>query len=238
MNDTPLDDLNTQLAAIPPVSYPLDETPEAAFEHSRRLGLVAAICCEGFRRHGLTAVLVGGGVIEFMLPGAYTTPDIDLVVSRRWLRPPRDLVDEVFGQLGFRSNGARHWVRDGWFVEVPDWEITDPTVTVQVGGHQLEMVLPEVVLVGRLVEFDQTGHTGHGAQALLMLDVLGSAIDDVALGRLAASERVNDVLDAFRALLAAPERPTITDERLVRVREELLDRRRDQATRRQEEGGA
>lgn len=97
MNDTPLDDLNTQLAAIPPVSYPLDETPEAAFEHSRRLGLVAAICCEGFRRHGLTAVLVGGGVIEFMLPGAYTTPDIDLVVSRRWLRPPRDLVDEVFG---------------------------------------------------------------------------------------------------------------------------------------------
>jgi len=135
-------------------------------------------------------------------------------------------------------NGARHWVRDGWFVEVPDWEITDPTVTVQVGGHQLEMVLPEVVLVGRLVEFDQTGHTGHGAQALLMLDVLGSAIDDVALGRLAASERVNDVLDAFRALLAAPERPTITDERLVRVRDELLARRRDQATRRQEEGGA
>jgi len=116
MNDTRFDDLNTQLAAIPPVSYPLDETPEAAFEHSRRLGLVAAICCEGFRRHGLTAVLVGGGVIEFMLPGAYTTPDIDLVVSRRWLRPPRDLVDEVFGQLGFRSKrgtslGARRVVR-------------------------------------------------------------------------------------------------------------------------------
>lgn len=77
------DDLNQQLAAIPPVSYPLDDTPDAAYEHSTQLGTVAAICCEAFRRHGLYAVLVGGGVIEFVLPGAYTTPDIDLVVSQR-----------------------------------------------------------------------------------------------------------------------------------------------------------
>ena len=105
-----LADLNDQLASIPRVSYPLDETSEAAFEHSMRLGEVAAVCCEAFRRHGLSAVLVGGGVIEFVLPGAYTTPDIDLVVSRDWLRPPRDVVDQVFRKIGFLSNGARHWV--------------------------------------------------------------------------------------------------------------------------------
>ena len=131
--------------------------------------------------------------------------------------------------------------RDGWFVEVPDWDITDPTTTVQVAGHDLQMVLPEVVLVGRLVEFDQTGHTGHGAQALLMLDVLGTKIDEQALGRLSAAERVVDVLEAFRDFLNNPERPNITDAILRRMRDDLLAQRRRRAADRHaesEEGGA
>ena len=99
--------------------------------HSKQLSAVAAICCEAFRRHGLRAVLVGGGVIEFMMPGAYTTPDIDLVVSSGWLQPPLSAVNEVFEAIGFHSAGSRHWIREGWFVEVPDFDITDPTVTVE-----------------------------------------------------------------------------------------------------------
>lgn len=238
MNEPSLDDLNQELAAIPPVSYPLEETPEAAFEHSVRMGQVAAICCEAFRRRGLHAVLVGGGVIEFVLPGAYTTPDIDLVVSRRSLQPPRPLVDAVFRDIGFSPNGARHWVRDGWFVEVPDWDITDPTTTVVVNGHELQMVLPEVVLIGRLVEFDQTGHTGHATQALLMLTVLDD-IDEAALARLAAQERVEDFLAFFRELAASPQRPTIDDAFLRSKRDEILqERQRVAAERRaQREGG-
>ena len=70
------------------------------------------------------------------------------------------LVNDVFETIGFHSAGSRHWIRDGWFVEVPDFDITDPTVTVEVVGHALTMVIPESVLIARLVESDQTGHTG------------------------------------------------------------------------------
>jgi hypothetical protein len=160
------------------------------------------------------------------------------VVSRRSLKPPRPLVDAVFHDIGFSPNGARHWVRDGWFVEVPDWDITDPTTTVVVNGHELQMVLPEVVLIGRLVEFDQTGHTGHATQALLMLSVLDD-IDEGALARLAAQERVEDFLAFFRALAASPTRPIINDAFLRTKRDEILqERRRVAAERRaQREGG-
>ena len=171
-------------------------------------------------------VLVGGGVIEFVLPGAYTTPDIDLVVSRQWLRTPRILVDQVFREIGFQSTGARHWVRDGWFVEDSDYEITDPTMFVEVAGHQMEMVLPEVVLVGRLVEYDQTGHTGHAAQALLMLDVLGTTLNEPELSRMATVECVQDVLSALRTLLSDPERPQVTDTLLRELRDGIHARRR------------
>jgi len=63
---------------------------------------------------------------------------------------------------------------------------------VEFAGHRLEMVIPEVVLVGRLVEYDQTGHTGHATQALLMLDILGPTINEQELGRMAKVERVED----------------------------------------------
>lgn len=153
------------------------------------------------------------------------------------MQAPRRLIDEVFRKIGFEPNGARHWVRNGWFVEVPHWEITDPTMVVQVGGHDLPMVLPESVLVGRLVEYDQTGHTGHGAQALLMLDVLDGSIDEVVLKRLASAERVEDVLAAFRELLGATRGRMITDDLLRSVRDKILDRRRQLAQERRQGGG-
>ena len=160
MTSPDVHDLREQLATLPAATYPIDESTAGAVAHSKQLSAVAAICCEAFRRHGLRAVLVGGGVIEFLMPGAYTTPDIDLVVSREWLKPPQSLVNDVFETIGFHSAGSRHWIRDGWFVEVPDFDITDPTVTVEVVGHALTMVIPESVLIARLVESDQTGHTG------------------------------------------------------------------------------
>lgn len=225
MTNPLFDDLRKQLAELAPVVYPLDDSTEQAVAHSIQLGTVAAICCEAFRRVGLTAVLVGGGVIEFLLPGAYTTPDIDLVVSREWLRPPRELVNQVFLEIGFEPSGGRHWIRGGWFVEVPDYEITDPTMLVEVAGHQMQMVLPEVVLVGRLVEYDQTGHTGHAAQALLMLDTLAGTLNEPELARMAAVERVQDVLAAFRTLLHSPVPPMITDTLLGEIRAQIQGRR-------------
>jgi hypothetical protein len=100
------------------------------------------------------------------------------------------------------------------------------------------MVLPEVVLIGRLVEFDQTGHTGHATQALLMLSVLDD-IDEAALARLAAQERVEDFLAFFRELAASPERPIIDDAFLRTKRDEVLQARQRVAAERraQREGG-
>jgi hypothetical protein len=221
-----LNDLREQLAELEPVVYPLDESPEQAVAHSVKLGTVAAICCEAFRRHGLWAVLVGGGVIELLLPGAYTTPDIDLVISQQWLRPPRPLVDHVFKELGFERQGARHWVRDGWFVEVPGFEITDPTTTVDIAGHQLDIVLIESVLVGRLVEYDQTGHTGHATQALMILEILGNTLNESELSRMARIEGVQDVLDSLRAFLRDRARTMVTDAVLREIRDNIHLRRR------------
>lgn len=39
----------------------------------------------------------------------------------------------------------------------------------------------KVVLVGRFVELGQTGHTGRGAQAALLLQALGDSWDDALL---------------------------------------------------------
>ena len=219
------DDLREQLASLPPVTYPLDESPEGAIAHSRQITTVAAICCEAFRRYGLKAVLVGGGVIEFMMPGAYTTPDIDLVVSRERLKPPRALVSDVFSAIGFHPSGARHWVRDGWFVEVPDFDITDPTMVVEVAGHKLTMVVPESILIARLVEYDQTGHTGHATQAFMMLSVLSEALDDAELTRMAKTEGVYDLLLAARAFLARPQHPMLTDSSLRHLRDSVRAQR-------------
>ncbi len=225
MTSADTQDLREQLAKLPAATYPIDASTTGAIAHSKQLAAVAAICCEAFRRRGLRAVLVGGGVIEFMMPGAYTTPDIDLVVSHNWLKPPRSLVNTVFESIGFHSAGSRHWIRGGWFVEVPDFDITDPTVTVEVAGHTMTMVVPESVLVARLVEFDQTGHTGHATQALMMLAVLEDTLDADLLLKLAQSERVDDLLTAARALVAQPEQPTLTDALLRELRERVRSAR-------------
>ena len=43
--------------------------------HARRLTIVSTPLCEAFRRHGLSAMLVGGSALEFHAPGAYVTGD-------------------------------------------------------------------------------------------------------------------------------------------------------------------
>ena len=213
-------DLVTRLEAAAALADPHDLAPAHATQHAKQLIAVAAVCCEAFRRAGLHAVLVGGGAIEFHLPGAYTTPDIDLVVAnRQWLQPRREDVGRVFSALGFVASGSRHWVRGALYVEVPHWDVTDPFDSIIVDGYHLAVIRPEVVLVGRLVEFDQTAHTGHGLQALLMLGLLAGTLQQELLTKLAEREQVVDTMAALRAML--PERgfPTVTDADLRAVRD-------------------
>lgn len=100
------------------------------------------------------------------------------------------------------------------------------------------MVLPEVVVIGRLVEFYQPDHTGHATQSLLMLGALDD-IDAAALARLAAQKRVEDVLAFFRALAAAPSHSIINDAFYRTKRDEIQQERQRVAAecRAQREGG-
>jgi hypothetical protein len=63
----------------------------------------------------------------------------------------------------------------------------------------------EVVLVGRLVEFDQTGHTGHGSQAVAMLRVFAGQLDESLLAALLRRERADRVYQALLDLAGADE---------------------------------
>jgi hypothetical protein len=203
--------------------------PLTAREHAEQLTVVSALVCSAFRRVGLWAVLVGGGVIEVHAPGAYTTFDIDLVISRHGVAPRRDELDDVFRALGFAKQAARHWTRGEVLIEVPGWEVDDPTEELRIGPHVLEMVCKEAVLVGRLVEYEQTGHTGHAAQAILMLRVLGEALNRERLDQLVAREHVEDAYAAAREIASWPPERHITNRVLQEARDRWQARRRQQA---------
>lgn len=149
-----LDDLRGELDAVL-----TDAAVSEPASHPRLHTLACAIISEALRRHGMEATLVGGGAIEFHAPGVYFTDDLDLVVEPRTVTPHRTLLTAVFTTLGFIESG-RHWVRGGLFVEVPGSYLEDPFEEYPVGPYTLRVVKKEAVLVGRLVELDQTGHTG------------------------------------------------------------------------------
>ena len=221
-------DLRTALEALPAAPMGAAEEVAVAAGMTERMTLAAAIVSEAFRRVGLTATLVGGGVIAMHLPGAYVTSDIDLVVeSRSGIAPSRESLGAVFASLGFEKRGGRHWIRGDLLVEVPGSDLTDPVDTVMIAGFTLRTVRIESLLVGRLVEFDQTGHTGHGAQAFVILSVLRSSLDEALLAELARRERVVDLLAALREIAEGEDADDrIDDAALVALRERVRAERR------------
>lgn len=190
-----LDDLKSGIGTI--LS---DESLREPAAHSERMTLLVATISEALRRRGMVATLVGGGAVEFYAPEVYVTYDIDLVVESVSGVLDRGRLDAAFGDLGFTRQG-RHWVRDDVFVEVPGSYLEDPFEQHRVGPYTLRVVRPEVVLVGRLVEFDQTGHTGHGAQAALLLQAMGDNWDDGLLRDLLSRERCGNVFGAIKRIV-------------------------------------
>lgn len=199
MQRPPLEDLNSGIGAI--LS---DASLREPIAHSERLTLLVAIISEALRRRGMVATLVGGGAIEFYAPEGYVTHDIDLVVETLRGLMDRAMLDAAFSDLGFTKQG-RHWVREDVYVEVPGSYLEDPFEQHQVGPYTIRVVRPEVVLVGRLVEFDQTGHTGHGAQAALLLQTMGDSWDEVLLRDLLARERCGNVYNALVRIVESGE---------------------------------
>lgn len=171
--------------------------------HVERLTVTTAIVSEALRRIGCIAMLVGGGAIEFYAPEAYLTQDVDLVVEGPPGIPIREQLSTVFELLGFAKLSGRHWEREGMLVEVPGHAIEDPYIQVAVGDYQLNVIRLEVVLVGRIVEFEQTGHTGHAAQAILLLRAVGDTLNPELFARLLQRERVESAYVALSALAAS-----------------------------------
>lgn len=226
--EAPLGDLRHSVDAV--LADPALQEPTA---HTERMALLVALLSEALRRYGMVATLVGGGALEFYAPGGYVTYDIDLVVQSQRGLLDRETLDSVFGRLGFDRRG-RHWVREDVFIEVPGTYMEDPVEQHQVGPYSIRVVKPEVVLVGRLVEFDQTGHTGHGAQAVLLLRVMGAGFDRTLLDGLLRRERCERVYTTLRQI-AESDAP-VTDSDLRATWEELHDGDRLHGIEESEEG--
>jgi hypothetical protein len=200
MTDIDLSDLRQTLDAIAADSTLQDDT-----QHARRLVLITALLSEAFRRYECRATLMGG-VVEGL--GKSST---------------RLVLDPVFAALGFKKLPARHWAREDVFVEVPGSLLEDPVEETQVGPYRLRVVVKEAVIVGRIVEYDQTGNLPHARQAILLLQALGNRIDQAVLADLLRRERAAAAYEVLRAFADRPE-VTVTDEALIEAREQLRKR--------------
>lgn len=187
--------------------------------HIERLTLTVAIVSEALRAVGCRTLLVGGGAIEFYAPDAYLTRDVDLVVEDPSGAPVRERLATTFDALGFTKLSGRHWERNDLLVEVPGHRIDDPFIEVTVGPYRLNVVRLEVVLVGRVVEFDQTGHTGHAAQAVLLLRAAPDALDRELLQTLVRKERSER---AFATLEDLAKSDTLVTDAILRNLHERL----------------
>lgn len=88
---------------------------------------------------------MGGGAIEIYAPGAYTTSDLDFVVSQRVGVSFDEATTRAFDGLGFEPSG-RHWVRRDLFVEIPSTDLADPVEIFAVGPLSLRVLRKESVL--------------------------------------------------------------------------------------------
>lgn len=122
-------------------------------------------------------VLVGGAAVELFTNGGYTTGDLDFVGSV----PPA--VARALLDAGFERRG-RHWVHEGaeLFVEFPDTTLhpSGPPRVVRRHGHEVRVISPEALLADRLAAWTFWRSSVDAGNALLLLQAVGSEMDDEA----------------------------------------------------------
>ncbi|MBB4638185.1 hypothetical protein [Longimicrobium terrae] len=197
------------MSAAPPLANDdlrgaLEEAWYSDREHVERMTFSAAIISTALDRSGLRATLVGGGALEFHVPDAYRTSDLDFVVERG----TRETINDVFLSLGLRRSG-RHWVRDDLFVEVPGNYMEEPADEVSVGPFTLRVITKEALLAERIVGFRYWKYWGHGTQAIEMLRGFGDSLDEEFLRNALRKEGANDALDLLRAISDSGETITL-----------------------------
>lgn len=172
--------------------------------HVERLALAAAILQTALREAGMEATLVGGGAVEFYIPDAYTTSDIDLVVERR----TREAIHEVFTGLGLTRQG-RHWVRGDLFVEVPGNYMGELTEEFPVGPMTLRVVRREFVLADRIVGYRHWKYWAYGLEAIEMLRAFRGRMDDGILRAYLKKEGSEDTYDLLAGLMESNQPLTL-----------------------------
>lgn len=208
--------LRERLALLREADAPVEgEHPGVA--KARRMTVIAAIIYEALRRRRLDAMLVGGGVIQFHLPGAYATDDIDMpIATQSGLAPASGDVAAVFQELGFVRGSARHWTlgegADAVLVEVPGSQLDAPSDLVTLSEElHLRVAKIEYVLVGRVAEFHNTGNAAHALQAVLMLRLLSSSLDVQLLHQMVRADSLDEAYAALRDLADRPGEVTDAD---------------------------
>lgn len=176
----------------------LEDAWEGDGNHVERLALTTAVLQTALRQAGMEATLVGGGAVEFYIPDAYTTTDIDLVVEGR----TRDAIDEVFTTLGLTRQG-RHWVRGDLFVEVPGNYMAEPTEVFELGPMTLRVVRREFVLADRIVGYRHWKYWAYGLEAIEMIRAFAGKLDDAALRAYLRKEGSEHAYDLLRGLTSS-----------------------------------
>lgn len=188
----------------------LDEAVANERPHNEKLAISAAVISAVLQEHGMVATLVGGGAIEFHASDVYTTTDIDLVVEGR----SRADIDAALTAFGFARHG-RHWVLGDLFVEVPGNWMPDPVDIVPVGPLTLRVVKREIVLADRIIGFKHWRATAYGAQAVALLALFGSELDEQLLRARVRAEDAEDALHELRGLAAGTA--PVTEEQLQQL---------------------
>jgi len=195
----------------------LDDARASDRSHAEKLAISAAVISAVLREGGMEATLVGGGAIEIHASDVYTTSDIDLVVEGR----SRVEIDAALTRFGLARRG-RHWVLGDLFVEVPGNWMPDPVDVIPVGPLTLRVVKREVVLADRIIGFKHWRATAYGAQAVALLALFGSGLDDRLLRERVRAEGAEDALDELRRLAA--DTTPVTEEQLQHLLARLHSR--------------
>jgi len=195
----------------------LDDAVASERPHHEKLAIAAAVISAVLAKHGMIATLVGGGAIEIHASDVYTTTDIDLVVEGR----SRSDIDAALTAFGFARHG-RHWVLGDLFVEVPGNWMPDPVDIVPVGPLKLRVVKREIVLADRIIGFKHWRATAYGAQAVALLALFGSELDEHLLLARVRAEDAEDALNALRILAASTA--AVTENQLQQLLARLATR--------------
>lgn len=179
----------------------LDATLASDRPHVEKLTVTAAVVSAVLGREGMETTLVGGGAIEFHAAEIYTTSDIDLIVEGR----TRAAMESALTAFGMARRG-RHWVVGEMFIEVPGNAMTDPVETTMVGPLPLRVVRREIALADRIIGFRHWGATGYGAQAVAMLALFGTTLDESMLLQRLRDEGAVDALEPLRLLARGESR--------------------------------